>query len=381
MVTVLAAVLVLATGTAAAAAGAQPGGKLFVGGSFTSAGGVTATNVAAWDGVDWSALTGPNGEGADATVSAFTMYNGKLIVGGSFLEAGGEVVSGIAAWNGVNWEPLIGSSGVPGVTVAPLGFVSTLTVYNGDLYVGGMFPRAGGTLTVNNIARWNGQDWFALPGPSGVGVTRGGSTITSVWDLTVVDGLLVAGGGFDAAGGVSANAVASWNGSAWASLGQPVADAEVLSVTNYNGRLVVSRDYVENNFNVSDVAWRDNGQWSVLGGDPQGRLNGGVRDLIVHNGILVAGGHFTQAAGITVNHVAQWNGSAWSALSGPAGTGTSDTVYALASFQGFLVAGGFFSQAGGVPVSNIARWNGAAWSALPGSSNGTNDIVLELLTT
>lgn len=380
MIAVLTAVLVLATGTAAAA-GAQPGGTLFVGGSFNTAGGVTTTNVAAWDGVDWSALTGPNGEGADSTVSAFTMYNGKLIVGGSFIEAGGEVVSGIAAWDGVEWEPLIGSSGVPGVTVAPIGFVSALTVYNGNLYVGGLFPRAGGTLTVNNIAGWNGTDWFALSGPSGVGTALGGSTIASVWDLTTVDGVLVAGGNFDTAGGVAANGVASWNGSTWASLGQPIADTSVLSVTTYNGRLVVSRDYVENNFNVSDVAWRDNGQWSVLGGDPQGRLNGGVRDLIVHNGDLVAGGHFTQAAGVTVNHVARWNGSAWSALSGPSGTGTSDTVYALASFQGYLIAGGIFGQAGGVSVSNIARWNGSAWSALPGSSNGTDGIVLELLAT
>lgn len=381
IVPVLAALVVLGFANPARA-NAQPGGKLFVGGSITTAGGTTATNIAAWDGVDWSALVGPNGEGADSTVSAMTMYNGKLIVGGSFIEAGGETVSGIAAWDGTSWEPFVSPSGAVGVTVSPLGFVSSLIVYNGDLYAGGMFPRAGGTVTVNNIARWNGTEWFALPGPSGeVGTALGDHNIAPVWDMTIVDGLLVAAGHFTSAGGVAVNSLAAWNGSTWSTLDQPVADAQILAATTFNGRLVVGRSYVENNFNVSDIAWRDSGQWSVLGGDPQGRLNGETRDLVVHSGNLVAVGAFTQAAGVTVNHVARWNGSAWSGFSGPSGTGTSGTAYAAASHAGFLFVGGSFGQAGGVTANNIARWNGSAWSALPGSANGVDGTVLELLST
>ncbi|MFC0532447.1 hypothetical protein [Phytohabitans kaempferiae] len=381
VVPVLAALVVLGTG-GPAFADAQPGGKLFVGGSFGTAGATTATSIAAWDGVDWSGLVGPNGEGADSTVTAMTMYNGKLIVGGSFIEAGGETVSGIASWDGTDWEPFVSPSGAVGVTVAPLGFVSSLVVYNGDLYAGGMFPRAGGTVDVNNIARWNGAEWFALPGPSGaVGTENHGSVIAPVWDLTVVDGLLIAAGEFTSIGGVAVNSVGAWNGTTWSSLNQPIADATIMAVTSFNGRLVASRSYVVDNFNVGDVVWRDGGQWSVLGGDPQGRMNGSPRDLIVHNGNLIAGGEFTQAAGITVNRVAQWNGSAWSALSGPSGTGASGTVHALASHAGFLFVGGAFGQAGGVTANNIARWNGSAWSALAGSANGTDSIVLELLST
>lgn len=377
---VLAALAVLGAGSPAHA-NAQPGGKLFVGGSITTAGGTTATNIAAWDGVDWSALVGPNGEGADSTVTALTMYNGKLIVGGSFIEAGGETVSGIASWDGTSWEPFVSPSGAVGLTISPLGFVSSLVVYNGDLYAGGMFPRAGGTVTVNNIARWNGTEWSALAGPSGeVGTALTDHNIAPVWDMTVVDGVLVAAGEFDAAGGVAVNSLAAWNGTTWSSLDQPVAGT-ILSVTNFNGRLVAGRSYVENNFSVSDVVWRENGQWSVLGGDPQGRLNGDVRDLTVHSGNLVAVGAFTQAAGVTVNHVARWNGSAWSGFSGPSGTGTDGTAYAVASHAGFLIVGGSFDQAGGVAANNIARWNGSAWSALPGSANGVDGTVLELLST
>lgn len=96
----LAALLLSMTGIVALAdaahADAVPGGKLFAAGTFTHAGGGTATNIAAWDGVNWSALVGPNGEGTDSQVTAMTLYQGKLVVGGSFLNAGGEVVSGVA---------------------------------------------------------------------------------------------------------------------------------------------------------------------------------------------------------------------------------------------------------------------------------------------
>lgn len=374
VVPVLAALIVLVTGSAAHAE-AGPGGKLFVGGTFGTAGATTATNIAAWDGVDWSALAGPNGEGADSTVSAMVIYDGKLVVGGSFIEAGGETVSGIAAWDGARWEPFVSPSGAVGVTVSPLGFVSALAVYDGDLYAAGMFPRAGGTVTVNNIARWNGTEWFALPGPSGAVGTG------VVWDMTIVDGLLVAAGEFTSAGGVPANSIAAWNGSTWSSLDQPLPDVHIMALAVFQGRLVASRGYVENNFNIDDIVWRVGGQWSVLGGQPQGRLNGSVRDLTTYDGSLVAGGFFTQAAGVTVNHVARWDGASWSALSGPSGTGTDGTVYALAAHAGHLIAGGLFNQAGGVPASNIARWNGTAWSALPGSANGVDDIVLSMLST
>ncbi|HZM78805.1 MAG TPA: hypothetical protein VFC19_24010 [Candidatus Limnocylindrales bacterium] len=105
----LAALLISATATVALAdaahADATPGGKLFAGGRFGQAGGITANNIAAWNGAvpEWSALVGPNGEGTDSQVIAMTLYQGKLVAGGTFLNAGGEVVSGVATWNGTDW--------------------------------------------------------------------------------------------------------------------------------------------------------------------------------------------------------------------------------------------------------------------------------------
>jgi hypothetical protein len=357
-------------------ADARPGGKLFAGGFMSQAGSTAANGIAAWDSVNWSALTGPNGEGTDGQVTAMTMYNGKLIVGGSFLEAGGEVVSGIASWDGTTWAPLTGSSGVPGVTVLPLGFVSSLIVYNGDLYVGGMFPRAGATSTVNNLARWNGTEWSAVTGPSGFGTLKGTSDIAPVWDMTIVDGLLVVAGDFTTAGGVAANSIALWDGTTWSSADQPIPNAVTFAVENFNGRLAASRSYADGDVGAVEVIWRDQGVWSTLGGT----MDGSIAELTNYDGKLVVCGGFTTVGGVTMNHIAAWNGNSWSALSGPSGNGTNGDVFAVTLHFGLLVAGGRFSDAGGQSASNLALWNGSAWSALPGG--GTNDLgVFSLLST
>src|SRR5689334_17602174 len=82
------AVALLAAPTAAVAAvpGHAPDAKpltttqdLFVGGTFSQAGGRVANNIARWPGfgVDWGALSGPSGNGTNGQVSAVTVYNGK----------------------------------------------------------------------------------------------------------------------------------------------------------------------------------------------------------------------------------------------------------------------------------------------------------------
>jgi hypothetical protein len=272
------------------------------------------------------------------------------------------------------------SNGAIGVAILPLGFVADLEVYNGELYAGGLFQRAGGQ-DVANIARWNGTDWLPVTGPSGTGVLLEGSPFASVvWDMTLVDGQLIVAGQFDTAGGIPANSIASWNGTTWSSLGQPALDGlTIFAVENYNGRVAASRGYSVDNFGVADVVWRNLGVWSALGGSFS---DSGVRDLAIHNGLLVAGGSFSTVGATTVNNVAMWDGLTWSALSGPSGVGTDGPVFAVASHWGFLFAGGDFSSAGGQAVTNIARWNGSAWSDVPGGGfTGVVPTVFELHST
>jgi hypothetical protein len=80
-------------------------------------------------------------------VYALTVHDGELIVGGSFLSAGGVPASDIARWNGLTWQPM--GSGVGGYTR----WVSALTVHNSELIAGGHFLTAGGQVSAY-WARW-----------------------------------------------------------------------------------------------------------------------------------------------------------------------------------------------------------------------------------
>ena len=75
---------------------------------------------------------------------------------------------------------------------------------------------------------------------------------------------------------------------------------------------------------------------------------------------VYAGGDFTTAGGVTVDHIAKWNGTGWSAL----GTGTNSAVNALAVRGTDVYAGGTFTTAGGVTANDIAKWDGTNWEAL-----------------
>jgi hypothetical protein len=114
-------------------------GALYAGGSFKTAGGKPATNIAKWNGSEWSAL----GEGADKPVLGLTVFKDQLFAAGLFAKAGGIAADGAAAWNGAAWN-----SPAPGLGAGG----SALAVYQDELYCGGTFidpPRKG-------VAKWSG---------------------------------------------------------------------------------------------------------------------------------------------------------------------------------------------------------------------------------
>ncbi|MFQ6009174.1 MAG: FlgD immunoglobulin-like domain containing protein, partial [Candidatus Zixiibacteriota bacterium] len=68
--------------------------SLIAGGGFGTAGGVVASNIAAWDGLSWSSL----GSGMNDEVYTLTVHDNKLIAGGDFNVAGSKVSAYLAAW-------------------------------------------------------------------------------------------------------------------------------------------------------------------------------------------------------------------------------------------------------------------------------------------
>src|SRR5262249_37915513 len=146
-------------------------GELVVGGSFSTAGGVSASNIARWNGSAWQ----PLGNGLYARVTALTLYAGDLVA---------TVDRSVYRWNGVDWS---GLGSVPSTPASSS--VWALAEYNGQLIVGGRFPSING-VSAANIAAWDGAAWH----PLGPGLT--GDTFAVVTALTVYGGQLVAGGHF-----------------------------------------------------------------------------------------------------------------------------------------------------------------------------------------
>ena len=125
------------------------GSNLYVGGEFTTAGGVQATNIALWNGKTWSALGSGVGVSGGGYVSALACDNaGKVYAGGNFTAAGAVLATNIAVWDGSTWSAL--GSGIDGQVLA-------LAVSGGTLYAGGN----GGT-NAQFISAWDGSQWSAL---------------------------------------------------------------------------------------------------------------------------------------------------------------------------------------------------------------------------
>ncbi|HSH15326.1 MAG TPA: ATP-dependent metallopeptidase FtsH/Yme1/Tma family protein, partial [Verrucomicrobiae bacterium] len=97
--------------------------EMIIGGNFTHAGAIPASNIARWNGRTWSAL----GSGLNSNVLAIAISGSNVYVGGPFTTAGGRPANRIARWDGQDWSPLGG------------GFndeVRALAVSGNDLYAG-----------------------------------------------------------------------------------------------------------------------------------------------------------------------------------------------------------------------------------------------------
>jgi len=390
------------------------GTDVFVGGSFTDAGGVSGANsIARWNGSTWNAV-GPT-PSITGTVSTIAISGTDVFVGGSFTDAGG--VSGannIARWDGANntWN-LVGGAG------AINGFVNTIALSGTDVYVGGFFISAGGVSGANNIARWDGANntWNLVGGAnainnfvntialSGTDVYVGGFFISAGgvsgadyiarWNGTTWSGLLsgtfginspavvntiaisgtdvFVGGSFTDAGGVSgANNIARWNGTTWSGLlsgtfgiNSPAVNTIAISGTD----VFVGGSFTNaggNNANDHLTRWTGSA-FVPPGSETTGPLNGTVSAVVVSGTEVFVGGAFTNAGNVPgADYVAKWNGTTWSGLlSGTVGINSPAVVNTIALSGTDVLVGGSFTNAGGVTGANsIARWNGSTWNAV-----------------
>ncbi|MCX6163750.1 MAG: T9SS type A sorting domain-containing protein [Ignavibacteriae bacterium] len=309
--------------------------ELIAGGSFTTAGGVSANRIAKWNGTSWS----PLGSGMNSNVLALTVFNNELIAGGTFTTAGGVSANYIAKWNGTTWSPL--GSGMNSNVFA-------FTIFNNALIAGGTFTTAGGD-SAKIIAKWNGTNWL----PMGTIVAGGTFIMLYVEALTVYNNELIAGANYSIAYPNSALTISKWNGTTWLSFGSST-NSYIYTLSVYNNELIAGGSFFGIGvFPALFLAKWNGTTWSPLGSG----IDGTVYALTVFNNELITGGGFFTAGGVNVNCIAKWNGTAWS----PLGSGMNTTVQALTVFNNILIAGGSFTTAGGVSANRIAKW-GASFS-------------------
>ncbi len=355
------------------------GMALYVGGLFSSASGVPASNIAKWDGSNWSAL----GSGVNNTVYALAVFddgNGPaLYAAGWFSMAGGGAANRIARWNGNAWSPL--GAGL-GLTFSQ---VRALTAFDDGtgiaLYAGGTFSLLNGA-PADHIAKWDGTSWSSV----GSGIDG------DVYSLTAIDAgqpggpLLIAGGGFQTAGGVFARRIARWDGANWSALGSGIGwfgvagstssvDALAFYDSGSGPELYAAGNFVEaGDLPTGAIAKWNGTSWSSLGSfaNPQFVFalhvfddGGGAR--------LYAGGYFGSLGGIGAHNIAAFDGSSWSTLGSTRGVfGDMRTSLAFDDGSGpALFVGGDMSSVGEVPVHAIGKWNGASWSDVGGGVTGS----------
>ncbi len=291
------------------------GNDLYAGGSFAWAGHLPANKIAKWNLItkSWSALESNGNNGVNGTVWALAVHGNKLYAGGQFTIAGGMSAKGIAVWDDSSktWTPL--GQGVEGI-------VRAIAVHGKNLYAGGIFASAGGK-PANSIAKWNGKEWS----PLGSGISPEGKPIVStphVNAITILGDEVYVGGGFIKAGDVNANSIAKWNiiNKSWSALGSGDKNG-VYSYFNSNEsngtgnvEALAANDhaiYVGGTFiqaggqNANNIAKWDpsTNSWSSL---VSGLMGQAFAITIAGKNVHVGGG-FTYAGGKRANRFAIWH--------------------------------------------------------------------------
>jgi len=325
---------------------ADGNGNIYVGGSFNTVGGISAQNIALWNGSTWTTLS----TGANGTIYALALTsNGDLYAGGNFTQIGGINANNIARWNGSTWQAL--GSGTDGPVLA-------ISVNSNDgVYIGGTFAQANG-ITANNIALYSSNTWSVLT-DNGTGITGTGNEIRSI--AIDENNVVYVGGNFASAGGNTASRIATWNGSNWGTLGAGTSGfVQAIEITP-------SYVYAGGNFALAGgiavnriARWnRSTNQWEKI----ENGLSNNVNDLSFRNGYLYVAGSFTAALNnaptqnIIVNGLARWSAlGGWEALGTTTNVGVDNLLNTLTFNNEELYIGGTFDAAGVRNVTNFTCW-------------------------
>ncbi|MDH7516218.1 MAG: hypothetical protein QHI48_10140, partial [Bacteroidota bacterium] len=391
------------------------GEAVYVGGNFTSAGGITVSNIARWNrraGI-WEALQDGSIRGVDGGVTTMLEADGDLAVFGGFTLAGTVPSARAAVWHpdSNRWTALGG--GIPSAPTAALrlenGFIAACPdssnrwwrLYrweNGDweiccrtiegsvqalaepddgagIVIGGSFTAVEG-VPLRTIARWNGSSWGHLDEPPS------GARSAVVYAVASAGSSLYAGGAFSTAGGRPARSIARWdpNRALWEPLGPDTADGvlgEVHCLLGDEDNLFVGGFFFQaGQSNAAHIArWEQATKtWHPLFPEASLQPDGAVRALVSDGDVLYVGGDFKRIDTFSVLGLAAWDKRTgiWSRIDEGLEVKYGDIVVeAMAFADGNLYIAGYFEPHEGMGGTAVLRRERNAWYIVAENVSGT----------
>ncbi|WP_417600736.1 T9SS type A sorting domain-containing protein [Owenweeksia hongkongensis] len=187
--------------------------------------GLGELKVRMWDGSSWSNL--PNVSGVSGSwyneFADIAVYNGEVYVAMLWQDY-------MLKFNGTSWSKLILPPRVSGSRCR------SLEVHNGELIIGGRFHLSDGTANYDNVMKYDGVNFTAMPGLSNV--------VHDVTDIHVMNGEIYC----------QAGRVYKWNGStwnAWGAVPTPQGSIDRGHLMSYNNELYYS-GYKDGTFHKID---------------------------------------------------------------------------------------------------------------------------------
>lgn len=299
---------------------------------------VTINGFGLWNDTIWKPFplgVAANGNGLPY---AFAVYQNSLYAGGNFLTIGGKTTNKIARWNGVQWDSV--GKGLDDQSLTEK--INALTVYNNDLYVAGRFRQVDGVTGYQRIAVWNGTSWRKIGGLQG--------SIPWVECMSVYKGELYVGGVFAKAGFANVANIARWDGQEWRSVGKGMNSlVQAMVVDTVRNILYVSGDFTRVNDTIEcKVAAWDGVKWSAVGNDSTFPSNVGALEM--YHGYLYAGG-----GGVKMDQketlFARWDGQTWEPI-----PGFNGPVTCLKTYNDELYIGGVFTKINNDSIPYLARY-------------------------
>jgi hypothetical protein len=292
---------------------------LIAGGSFAVPGGA---NLAVLEAGTWTALAG-GVSGVDATVRAIAVAGDDIVVGGAF----DSPVVNLGRLHQGTWSGPAGTWAA--ATVRPM--VTDLVVKNDGVYIVGTFERIG-DVAASRVARWSSLiEPLVAAGDTPLGVNGGVRAL-----VVDIDGTLIAGGPFVAAGTQVAAHVARFADGRWEAIGAITDPVTALA----------RGDSVYAGTSTGQVLRWSGTDWTLVGA-----MASGVTAMHVFEGqVIVAAGE----------RVSRWNGADLSPLGSP----LPWRIGTLGTVRDRLCAGVFVGDALMNPSPRpLWCWTGSSWGA------------------